>query len=124
MPDVPGFVSAAGGAAVAFALFVITTQRGDIRDLAGRAATEADWRRQHTKARLVLAAATLLLAALVVITVRATADLLDGKQASASEWVAIAALLAGAALWPFALRNARLAGTHLATVRRRVYGRA
>lgn len=123
MPDVPGFVGPAAGAAVAFALFVITTQRGDIRDLAGRHASEAEWRRQRSKARLVLAGATLLLVVLGVAAAGAVDGLIDGASASALEWIAVAALVVGVALWPFALGNVRLAGTHLGTVRRRLYGR-
>lgn len=122
MPDVPGFVGLAASGLLTIALFVITTQRGDIRDLASRNATEADWRRQWATARLVLALATLLLIGVALVAVPSIVDLGKGAAAAPQEWIAVAALLVGLLLWPFGAGNVRTAATHLASHRRRLYG--
>lgn len=122
MPDIPSFVGPAAGGVLAIALFVITSQRADIRDLADRRASEDDWRSQRAKARVVLASATVLLAGVAFIAVPALADLIDGEGPTGAEWVAIAALAAGISLWPFAAGNVRVAAAHLTAHRRRLYG--
>jgi len=123
MADVPGFVGPAAGGLIAISLFVINTQRGDIRDLASSNATEPDWVRQRRKAVGLLVLATVLLVAVGAVAVPAAIDLADDETQSTVEWVAMAAVVVGAVLWWFALGNARRAAGHLAAMRERIYGK-
>jgi heme/copper-type cytochrome/quinol oxidase subunit 3 len=122
MADVPGFVAPAAGGLLAISLFVITTQRGDIRDLASRNASERDWILQRRKAVGLLIVATVLLVVAAVVAVPAAIDLAEDATPSTVEWVAMAAVVVGAFLWWFGLGNVRLAARRLATVRERMYG--
>jgi heme/copper-type cytochrome/quinol oxidase subunit 3 len=121
--DIPGFVGPAAGGLIAISLFVISTQRGDIRDLASREATEKDWGRQWRKAVGLLILATLLLAAAAVVAVPAAIELAEGETPSTVEWVAMAAVFVGSFLWWFGLGNVRGAARNLATLRERLYGK-
>ena len=122
MPDVPSFVGPTAGGILAIALFIITTQRGDIRDLATSRASEAAWRRERRKARFLLILAAGLLIALGVVAVPAIVDLVEGDEVSGGGYVAAAAFVVGLSLVPFSAGNARMAATHLAERRRQLYG--
>ena len=108
------------GVLAAVTLFLLTTVRGDVRELSKSRASQQSWRRARRRNGALLALGLVLLAFTLWFAVPAVVDLLGGTTPPVSRLVALGMCCIALVLLPFAIGNYRRAADGLATHRGRL----